>query len=157
MAALDIDGAVQGVKTMLSNLSAWQTITRTSTAADAAKHIHEGGVDDSERSRTPLIILDVDDFPMDWDAGRTAGFLTIDTRIELEIPGDSRMTYATEWRWFMQQLSAILAGINANVRGSGELMFNGLSWRLKPGRIEPDTNEGRIEWMTILGIEVWLQ
>jgi len=157
MAALDIDGAVQNVKTMLSELSAWQTITGTSSAAEAAKRIFEYGVDDSAGSESPCFILDIAEFPGEWRAGRIAGSLMIEARLELEIPDANRLTYSTEGRWYWQQLASILAGINSNVRGSGELMFQNLSMPLKPGRIDPETNEGRVEWMCILGIEVWLR
>ena len=159
MAALDLDGAVQSVKTMLSECSSWQTITETDTAADAAERIHEGGVadDDQDDPQTPLIILDIDDFPMRWNAGTLQAPLTVDVRIELEIPHANRNCYSDEWRWFMQQLGAILADVNASVRGSGELMLQEISWRVKPGRIDPDSNQGRIEWMAILGFDVWLQ
>jgi hypothetical protein len=157
MAALDIDGAVQSVKTMLSELSAWQTITSTGSAAAAALRIFEFGVDDSAGSESPCFILDIGEFPVAWEAGRLAGPLMIEARLELEIPEANRTTYSTEGRWFWQQLASILAGINSNVKGSGQLMFQGLSMPLKPGRIDPETNEGRIEWMCVLGFEVWLQ
>jgi hypothetical protein len=157
MASLDLDGAVQSVKTMLSELTAWQTITGTTSAAEAAKRIHEGGVAESEVSETPLIILEIDDFPMRWDGGRLQAPLVVDVRIELEIPHGNRGCYADEWRWFHQQLGSLLAGINGVVRGDGALMLQEVNWRLKPGRIDPDTNDGRLEWMAILGFSVWLQ
>lgn len=157
MAALDIDGAVQNVKTMLSELTAWQTITGTSTSAAAAQRIFEYGVDDSEGSQSPLIILDIEDLPAEWRAGRLAGPLIVEARLELEIPEANRLSYGTEGRWFWQQLSSILAGVNGNIRDSGGLMFQGLTMPLKPGRINPEENEGRTEWMCILGFEVWLQ
>lgn len=157
MAALDVDGAVQAVKTMLSGLTAWQTITGTSTSAAAAQHIHEYGVDETDGSQCPLIILDIDDLPLRWSGGRTAGTLQVQCRMELAIPDANQSSYSAEGRWFWQQLGSLLAGINGGVRGGGELMFEGLDLLLKPGRIDPEQNEGRLEWMTILGVNVWLQ
>lgn len=158
MAALDIDDCVQNVKTMLKNLSAWQTILGVSTAADAAEHIHEYGVEDSDDDpATPCIILDVEDLPTRWQAGELAGSLTVQMRLELEIPEANRDTYSTQGRWFWQKLSALLAGINGGVNDGGELMLDGVSMLLKPGRIEPDTNNGRTDWMCILGLEVHLR
>jgi len=53
MAALDVAGAIANTKSMLSNLSAWQTICGVSTAALAAARIYEGGTDEDEELSLP--------------------------------------------------------------------------------------------------------
>ena len=67
MAALDFAGAVTNVKTMLSGLTAWQTICGVSSSAEAAKRIHLGGCEEEqEESLAPVIILDIDPFNTNW-------------------------------------------------------------------------------------------
>lgn len=158
MSALDVDGAIQNVKSMLSNLSAWQTITGTSSASHAAEFIHEFGVDEVEgESACPLIILDVGELGLQWRGGQLDGEFIVEARLELAIPDEQQQSYATEGRWFWQQLVTLLDGINSNVQGGGELMLQNIDFALKPGRIDPNDNEGRIEWMTILSLRLWLQ
>lgn len=158
MAVQDVDTAIANVKAMLAALSAWQTITGTSSSTEATKRIHEYGVDDSDGlSLCPCIILDIDENRSSWSAGQLRGNLTVTLRMELEIPDENRTTYSTQGRWFWQKLSAMLAGINGAVNISGGLMLEELTMPLKPGRIEEDENSGRTEWMVILGLVLTLQ
>jgi hypothetical protein len=156
MADLDVDGLIQNVKAMLSGLTTWQTLTGTSTAESAAEFIYEYGVED-ECGILPLMILDLEDLPLSWNAGHLAGQVQILVRLELEIPEIHRGTYSAQARWFWQQISGLFSTINPAIQGSGELMFQGMSMPLKPGRIEQDTNNGKCEWMCMLAFDVYLK
>lgn len=157
MAALDVYSLLQNTKTMLSESTTWQTLTSSGAASAALAYIHEYGVDDDCEHQPPLIILDLEDLPLSWDGGNLAGTVQVLCRIELAIPESSAGTYANQGEWFWQQLSGILADINGGVRDSGQLMFSRLSMPLKPGRIEPDINNGRVDWMCMLAFETYLQ
>lgn len=159
MAACDVNSAIANVKTMLKNLSAWQTICGVSTADAAAERIHEYGVDEEEDTDTlcPLIILDIESSSLAWQGQHLRGPLVVTCRMELEIPENTRSTYSTQAVWFWEQWSAMLAGISGGVQGSGQLMLDGISTMVKPGRIDPDTNNGRCEWLAMLGLEIHLQ
>lgn len=158
MTALDVDGAIANVKTMLSGLSAWQTICGVATSALAAERIYEYGVEeDDEVTLCPCIILDVDETRSTWTAGALRGNLIVTVRMELAIPEENRTSYSTQGRWFWQKLSAMLAGINGGVGDSGELMLEEITMPLKPGRIDDDHNGGRVEWMVMLGLGITLQ
>lgn len=158
MAALDVDGAVQNVKTMLAGLSAWQTICGVSGSAAAAERIHEGGVfEDEAETQAPMISLDVTDLPSDWLASAFQGNLGVEIRCEIPIPTDSQTNYASEWRYAWQKCSAILAGINGGVGQSGGLMVESLQLRTPPGKIDTDENQGRCEWGFIIALTVTLR
>lgn len=154
MATLNFNGVVANVKTMLKNLSAWQVICNVSTAAEAAERIYEYGVTDTGASLCPCIILDIDSDQMDWQGGALQGALPIDVRMELEIPDAERTSYATEAVWFWTKLSALLDGINTSVNDGGELMLERMTLPLRPGLIDPDENQGRREWMTVIRLEI---
>jgi hypothetical protein len=155
MAALDIAGAIANVKSMLSNLSAWQTICGVSTSALAAARIYEGGTDeDEELSLTPCIFLDVTSLPTNWLANHLRGTLAIEIRVELDVPEDQRTTYSTQYVWVWGKFGELMAGINGAVDGSGQLMIEGLSVPTMPGRIDPNTNSGRCEWGFIYSLTV---
>jgi len=159
MAACDIGSAVQNVKLMLSNLTAWKAICGVSTATEAATRIHEYGIEEDEDTPTqcPLIILDVEDSGLEWKGGHMNGPLGITVRLELEIPASETETYSKQGIWFWSKWSAILDGINSGVQGSGGLMLERITTLVKPGRIEPDSNGGRCEWMAVLNLELHLQ
>jgi hypothetical protein len=157
MAALDVYGLLQNVRTMLSESATWQGLAGTGSQSSALSCIHEYGVPDECKYQAPIIILDLDDLPLNWTGGNLAGLVQVLVRIELEIPEAQRGTYANQAKWFWQQLSGILADIDGLVRGSGDLMFQRLSMPLKPGRIDPDDNNGRCDWMTMLAFEIYLQ
>lgn len=143
---------------MLSGLTAWQSICGVATAAEAALRIYEYGVEeDPACTLCPLIILDIDETVLTWTGGTTQGTLPVDVRIELEIPPDNRGTYSEQGTWFWQQLSALLAGITGAVGGGGQLMFRGLTMPVKPGLIDIKENNGRVEWMTTLRLDVYLK
>lgn len=153
MAALDVVGALANVKTMLSNLTAWQTICGVSTAAAAAERIYEGAVEEVDgETTTPSIILDVTSIPTTWKANRFHGELAIEIRCELEVPEVNRSTFSAQYVWVWTQYSAILAGIAGAVGGSDQHMSTSLETPIMPGRIDPDENQGRCEWGFVLSL-----
>lgn len=147
MAAMDVAGAIANVKTMLSGLTAWQTICGVSTSAEAAKRIHLGGIeDDGSESLCPLIVLDIDPINTDWMQSTLSGDLVITADFDLSIPESERSSIAAQYIWTWQKFSEVLAGINGAVNGDGGLMLKGLGVPLKPGPIDNDDNLGRCEW-----------
>ena len=151
MASLDIATTITNVKTMLGSLAAWQTICSVPTAAEALERIHEGGIEeDGSETLCPCIILDVNPLQTDWMPTTSHGDAVIEVRIELEVPEEERCSYQRQYIWTWQQVSALLAGINGAVGQSGGLMIEGLNMSLKPSPIDPDDNNGRIEWGCIL-------
>lgn len=159
MTTCDFTGLIANTKTLLSGLTAWQGICGVSTTAEAAERIYEYGVDEPEdgSSLCPLIILDVDTDSLEWQGGHLNGPVTVTVRMELEVPALHQETYATQAVWFWDQMSAILNGVNSTVNKSGALMLERISMLVKPGRIDPDENSGRTEWMVMWGFEVHLQ
>jgi len=156
MAALDVDTTIQNVKTVLSNIAGWQTICGVSTAAEAAERIFEYGVDEFDDTLTPCIILDVEESSLTRTGGKMQGNVFFTVRMELEIPPAQRETYSTQGRWFWQKLQTILAGFDSNQGTTGGLQLASFTMPVKPGRIDPDTNQGRCEWMVMLGLEIYL-
>lgn len=157
MAALDVAGAIDNVKTMLSELSAWQAICAVNNSTDAAKRIYEGGVqEDPDKTVNPCIVLDIDPFTSEWMPSTSKGVLVVEIRTELVIPEDKRGSYATQYVWVWQQVAALLAGINANINDPGELMVENINLPLKPGPIDPGDNQGRIEWGFIIALQITL-
>jgi hypothetical protein len=153
MAALDVVGALASVKTMLSELTAWQTICGVSSAAEAAKRIHEGGIEVEEGQTTaPSIVLDITSFPTTWKANRFHGDLAIEIRVEFEVPEENRATFSDQYVWVWGKYSDILAGIAGAVGGSGQHMSTTLETPLMPGRVDPDDNSGRCEWNFVLSL-----
>ena len=158
MYALDVAGAISNVKTMLSNLTAWQTICGVSTATEAAYRIYEGGIEVAETEKTtPLIILDVTSLPTNWLASQLTGDLTIEIRVELEVSLESQNTYATQYMWAWTQFGNLLAGINGAVGGSGQPMIRRLETPTMPGRIDPNTNNGRCEWGFVFNLTTYFR
>lgn len=153
MAALDVAGAITNVKTMLSDLAVWQTICGVASSAAAGERIHLGAIEDAgEESPCPFIILDVDPFQSDWMPSTSHGSLVIEVRVELAIPEANRLTYSAQYSWVWTQLSSLLAGINGAVNGSGGLMMTNLNMPIAPGPLDPDENNGRIEWAFTLSL-----
>lgn len=157
MAAQDVNTTIVNVKAMLAALTAWQTITGTASAAEATKRIYEYGVEETEYSLCPCIVVDIDEQRSSWTAGALRGNLTVNVTIELEIPEFNRNTFSTQAVWYWTQLSSLIAGINGAVNNSGGLMFEEVTMPLKPGRIDPSENQGRVEWMSIIGLVITLQ
>lgn len=153
MAALDIPGAVENVKTMLGGLLAWHTICGEDNTPSALKRIYKGGKEeDAGCSLCPCIILDARPLNTNWMASRLRGELAVEIRMELEIPDAEQETHERQWLWMHAQTAALLEGINGGVQGGGQLMLRDLSMSLPPGLINPDDNHGRIEWGTILEV-----
>ena len=154
MAALDVATTIANCKSMLSGLAAWQSICKVSTSAEAAKRIVEGGTEEPEDAALcPIILLDVTSVPTNWIANRLRGTLTIEIRVELEVPPEY-VTFAQQYVWIWQQCSALLAGINGAVGGSGQLMIDRLETPLLPGRKDPNLVNGRNEWGFIISLSV---
>lgn len=159
MAIMDIASAVSNVKTMLAGLSAWQTITGTANATDAAAYIIKGGYEnwDSGSRVAPFCILDIQEFSGRFNGGRFHQTLPIDLIFELEVPEANRTTYETQYVWVWEKLSALLAGIAGAVQGGGQLMSIDLDLLLKPGQIDAKENNGRCDWLFILQLGVVLK
>lgn len=152
MAALDIDGALSNIRTLISTLTQWQTVTGSANAAAALAYIYRGGFTDDGSITAPYCVIDIEDFNATWNAGRFKGELSAVLWFELAVPEASQTTYETQYVWVWQQLSGILAGINGGVQGGGQQMSEGLSLIIKPGLVEPDENTGRRDWRFALGL-----
>ena len=154
MAALDVAGAMANVKTMLSALTAWQTICGVSSSSEAAKRIHYGGAEESDddASQVPLITMNITSLPTNWVANHLRGTLTIELRFEVEPPDEERATFSDQYLWVWQQWSAVMAGINGAINGAGQLMVTAVDVPLMPGQIDPDENKGRDEWMWVVSL-----
>lgn len=151
MAALDFAGAVTNVKTMLSGLTAWQTICGVASSAEAAKRIHLGGCEEEEEeSLAPVIILDIDPFNTNWLQSTSRGKLPIEIDVQLAVPEANQATISDQYSWVWSQAGSLLAGINGAVNGAGQLMVDSLNMSVKPGAIDPDPNHARCEWGFVL-------
>lgn len=150
MAALDFAGAVTNVKTMLSGLTAWQTICGVSSSSEAAKRIHLGGCEEEqEESLVPVIILDIDPFNTNWLQSTFRGKLPVEIDIQLAVPESNQATISDQYAWVWAQAGSILAGINGAII-SGTIMADALNMSVKPGAIDPDPNQARCEWGFVL-------
>lgn len=158
MAALDVGIAFTSLRTMLSGLSAWQTICGVSSSAEALKRIHYGAVElDSElpeSSENPCIVLDITSLSTKWKANRLHGTAVFEMRFYLEMPEAEKATYSTQYLWVWQQFSAMLDAINGAVGGAGQSMIQSLDIPLMPGRIDPDNNGGGSEWNFVISMGV---
>lgn len=158
MAALDIGTALTTLRTMLSGLTAWQTICGVSSSSEAALKIHYGAVEEDPEhpdcELNPCIVLDVTSLPTGWKANKLHGTATFEMRFYLEMPEAEKTTYSTQYLWVWQQFSAMLAGIDGAVGGAGQAMIDSLSVPLLPGRIDPDDNGGKSEWNFVISLTV---
>jgi len=152
VAALDIVGSLTNVKTMLSGLTAWQTLCGGAT--EAAARIYKGGTEEESETLTPCIFLDFSSLPTNWIGGRLTGRVTYEIRCEFPIPEDDRQTYEDEYIYAWTQLAGILDGINSGVNGAGQLMIDSLEVSTPPARIARESNKGRTEWGFILAMAV---
>lgn len=151
MAALDVATALANVRTMLSGLSAWQTICGVSSSTEAAYRIFYGAIDENQEiNSAPCIILDVSSVPTNWLGARLHGTLAVEVRCYLITPESERVTIGSQYVWVWQKLSAMMDGINGAVGDAGEIMMNSLSVPLMPGRVDPDSNQGENEWLFII-------
>jgi len=150
MASLDVDGAMQNVKSVLAGSTAWQTICKVDNSADAALRIYEGGIEDTseEDSLAPCITLKFDPFQTDWKS-TSMGQLVIDIGCEVPIPEENQLTFADRYRYAWQKMSAIMAAINDT---PGSLMIRALAVKIEPGEINPVENNNRIEWGWVIGL-----
>jgi hypothetical protein len=91
----------------------------------------------------------------DW-AGTGRGRVTIEARYEIAAPETLVNDYQEQYLWTWQQVSALMAGINGAVNGSGGLMLRSMTMPLRPGQIDPAENDGRSEWSFTLGLVIEL-
>lgn len=158
MAALDVGTALTNLQTMLSGLTAWQTICGVSTSAAAALKIHFGAVEEDPESPgcelNPCMVLDVTSLNTTWKANKLHGTAVFEMRFYLEMPDAEKATYGTQYVWIWSQFSSMLAAIDGAVGGAGGTMIDSLSVPLLPGRIDPDDNGGKSEWNFVLSLGV---
>ncbi len=157
MASLDVGTSLTNLKTMLSGLTAWQTICGVSSSAEAALKIHYGAVEeDSEDDcdQNPCMILDVTSLDTTWKANKLHGTAVFELRFYMQMPDAEKATYGTQYIWIWQQFSAMLAAIDGAVGGAGQTMIDSLNVPLLPGRLEPDENNGKSEWNFVLSLGV---
>jgi hypothetical protein len=156
MAVLDAGTYLATVRTVLSGLSAWQTLCGVSTAAEAIQHIHFGALDlDKDASpgdENPCMILDVTSLPTEWRGNRLHGTITVEIRVYLSMPESERATYGSQYVWVWSKFSAILDAINGVVGDAGEIMIRSMAVPLFPGRVDPDNNGGEGEWLFVLSL-----
>ena len=154
MARLDVLGLLTNTKTMLASCAAWQSICGVATSAEAGKRIYLGGVSAApEEALAPICWLDVDPTSLDWQ-GTVRGRVTIEARFEIAIAEEFIADYQTQYAWAWGRLSELLDSINASVNGSGQLMLRSLTMPMRPGQIDPDDNDGRVDWAFALGLVV---
>ncbi|MGV2337614.1 MAG UNVERIFIED_CONTAM: hypothetical protein LVR18_27220 [Planctomycetaceae bacterium] len=154
MSALDILGLLNNTKTMIAGLAAWQSVCNVTTSAEAGSRIYLGGVEAApEDDTSPLCWLDVNPATFDW-MGTSRGRVTVEAVFEIGIPTEEQVTFQREFRYAWTQASAILAGINGAVNGSGQLMMRSLTMPLRPGLINPEDNDGRHDWRFTLGLVI---
>jgi len=153
MAVLDVASAISNVKTMVAGLSAWQTICGVATSTEAAERIYKNGVEEGEDcSLTPCIILRTAPLQTDYSGSHMRGQLTIELRVELEVPSNKQGTHEEQYVWVQEKCSALMAAIPAAVNGSGQLMMRGMNLPQDPGPIDPDENQGRCEWAFVIAL-----
>lgn len=151
MAALDMLGAMQNVKTMLSSLTAWQAICGVSTAALAAERIFDGSTEDYEETTLcPCILLNEESLPMEWQQAHLRGRPVVEIRVEAEVPEENSALETDAYAWARGFYRDMLAGIAGAVGGSGGLMIEALRTKQPPGLIDSNTNNGRYECGFIL-------
>lgn len=156
MAVLDVGTVMASVKTLISTLTTWQALTGAADATAALAFIHSWAVDDSGETPAPLILLDIEDIPLEFSGSRFQGRATVTMRIELPIPEANQVPRAAQAEYFWLKQSAILAEMRAGVRGSGQLMMEGIRQMVRPGAIDPKENQNRVEWNSQLGLEIYL-
>ena len=152
MAAFDVAGAIANTKTMLAALPAWQTICGVDNATEAAQRIHEGGTEEESETVCPHIILDVTSLPTNWLGNHFRGRLSIEVRCELAIPEAQQRTYSTQYVWMWEKFGTIMEGINGAVGDASQMMADSLEVPVFPGRVDPNTNGGRVEWGFVLSL-----
>ena len=152
MAALDVVSSLTNLKTMLSAVTAWQTLCGSSAAA--AARIYKGGVEETSDTLSPCMFLDFSSLPTNWIGGRLTGRLTYEIRCEFPIPEENRQSYEDEYIYAWTQLAGILDGINSGVNSAGQLMIDSLEVSTPPARIAREANKGRTEWGFILALSV---
>ena len=127
MAALDVGTALTNLKTMLSGLTAWQTLCGVSSSTEAAKKIHFGATEideeDERGSENPCIVLDITSLSTKWKANRLHGTAVFEMRFYLEMPDAEKATYSTQYIWVWEQFSAMLDAVNGAVGGAGQSMI----------------------------------
>ena len=159
MAARDIAGCMQNVRTMLGGLSAWRTICGVDNATEATDRIYYGGVEENEEvdgTLAPCIILDVETNEGFWNGGTLIGPLVVELRIFIVCPNENQETFGDRYLWVWQQASAIEAGINSNIRDGGQLAVDDVAYPNKPAQVDPDDNNGRDEWLIHMHIRIGL-
>lgn len=158
MAALDVGTALSSLRTMLSGLSAWQTICGVSTSGEAAKKIHYGAVeleeDEPASNQNPCIVMDITSLSTTWKANRLHGTAVFELRFYLEMPDAEKNSYGAQYIWIWQKFSAMLDAINGAVGGAGQSMISTLDIPLMPGRLDPDQNGGGSEWNFVISMGV---
>ena len=152
MAQLDLGATLANVKTMLSGLTAWQTICSVATSTEAAERIYLGGAEDSG-DLCPCCVIDLADSSAPFEFNRSTA-VNVEMRFQLAMPEDQQKNLQTEYIWAWSQCSALLLGIRENSNGTGELMHTGTSLTVKPGPIDPAENDQRNEWAFTLQITV---
>jgi hypothetical protein len=152
MAQMDLGAALASVKTMLSGLTAWQTICGVSTSTEAAKRIYLGGAED-DGELCPCCVIDLADSNAPFEFNRSTP-LNVEMRFQLAMPEDQQRNLQTQFIWIWSKCSALLLGIREDSNGSGELMHTGTTLVVKPGPIDPDDNDQRNEWAFTLQITV---
>ena len=156
MAALDIDGYLNNVRSLIASTSVWQSLTGTANATDAAAHIYKGGFyedKDGVQILPPVCILRVNPWNARWKGNHFhAESIPVSVWFELPCPAANQTTYEAEYVWATQQMASLLAAINSAVQGGGQLMATNVGMELEPGRIDEDENGGRCDWRFVLAI-----
>ena len=156
MAALDIDGYLNNVRTAIAGTSIWQSLTGTANATDAAAFIYKGGYyekKDDVRIYPPTCIIRVNPWSARWRGNHFhADSIPVSISFELPCPAGNQSTYEAEYVWATQQMAALMDSINSGVQGGGELMSTSIGMELEPGRIDEDENEGRCDWKFVISL-----
>ena len=144
---------LDNVKTTLSGLASFQTITETSTAAAAAAHIHFFAALDDGTQPWPRIVLDIDDYRGRYNGGRFNGPVNVLVMIQYGIPVAYQTNEATEAGWFWDQIEDWFDELEAATNGGGQLILNAIDMTMSPGLIEPDDINGKRVWFTQFSLQ----
>lgn len=145
---------LSNVKTTLSELACFQTLTGSANATEALEYIHDfAGLDDGTDKR-PRIILDIDSYQGRRQGGRFVGPVQVLVLHEYNIPTAYQTNVKTQAAWFWDQIEDWFDEFESVVYGGGQLSVEVIEMTMSPALIEPDDIGGAIVWATQFRMEV---
>lgn len=130
---------LDNVATTLAGLSAFQIVTNSDDATEAADHIYRfAAKDDDDRDAPPRIILDVDEYVGRLNGGGFRGPTFVLVLHQYAIPSQYHASYPDQADWFWSEMDDWLDELEDVLNGSAELSVDSLQMTMSPGLIEPD-------------------